>query len=141
MISVWPNSTGCPSFTIIFFTVPSEVEGMWFIVFIASTIIIVWPFLTLSPTFTKGLPPGSGAKYAVPIIGDFIRLPSASDCSERTALLEETNLSDTFCPTKFLLALETFIFLSPSWYSSSVRLNSDKSVSYTHLTLPTKRIV
>ena len=38
-----PNSTGCASSTRICFTVPDFVEGMLFIVFIASMIRIVWP--------------------------------------------------------------------------------------------------
>src|SRR5262245_623143 len=39
-------------------------------VFIASTINSVSPVLTLLPTSMNGLPPGSGAAYAVPTIGD-----------------------------------------------------------------------
>ena len=42
--------------------VPSTDEGTWFIVFIASTIITVSPFLIFFPTATKGFAPGSGAK-------------------------------------------------------------------------------
>ena len=62
IIKVCPNSTGWPSTTKTFFTTPSEVEGTWFIVFIASTIITVWPFFILSPTSTNFFAPGSGAR-------------------------------------------------------------------------------
>ena len=51
-----------------------SVEGTWFIVFIASTIITVWPFFILSPTLINFLAPGSGARYIVPIIGDLTLL-------------------------------------------------------------------
>ena len=53
--------------------------GTWFIVFIASTIIIVSPFLIFFPISTNFLAPGSGAKYAVPIIGLLIDLVSSID--------------------------------------------------------------
>ena len=69
MIKVCPNSTGWPSSTQISFTVPSAVEGTWFIVFIASTIITVSPFLIFWPSSTNFFAPGSGEWYAVPIIG------------------------------------------------------------------------
>ena len=42
--------------------VPSTVDGTWFIVFIASTIITVSPFLIFLPTSTNFLPPGSAAR-------------------------------------------------------------------------------
>ena len=53
MMIVCPNSTGWPSSTQISLTVPSTVEGTWFIVFIASTIITVSPFLIFFPTSTN----------------------------------------------------------------------------------------
>ena len=48
-------------------------------VFIASTIITVSPFLIFRPFSANFLPPGSGAKYAVPIIGELIFVPFISD--------------------------------------------------------------
>ena len=56
-----PNSTGSPSPIRMRVTVPARGEGIWFIVFIASTIIRVCPSATLSPTETKLGDPGSGA--------------------------------------------------------------------------------
>ena len=43
-------------------TVPDRGAGIWFMVFIASTIIRVCPSDTLSPTLTKLVAPGSGDK-------------------------------------------------------------------------------
>jgi len=43
-------------------TVPARVEGIWFIVFIASMMISVSPTFTLLPTSTNGLAPGSDAR-------------------------------------------------------------------------------
>src|SRR6202042_1908484 len=65
-----PNSTGWPSSTRICVTVPARVEGIWFIVFIASMIKSVCPTATLLPTSMNGLAPGSEAQYAVPTIGE-----------------------------------------------------------------------
>ena len=73
-----PNSTGSPSLTKILPTVPFSVEGTWFIVFIASTIIIVCPFFTFCPSSTNFFEPGSGDKYAVPTIGDVTFVPLVS---------------------------------------------------------------
>ena len=73
---VCPYSTGWPSSTQTFLTVPAIGDGTWFIVFIASTIIIVSPLLIFFPTSTNFFPPGSGAKYAVPIIGDGTLVPT-----------------------------------------------------------------
>ena len=129
MIIVCPNSTVCPSLTQTSLTTPSADEGTWFIVFIASTIITVWPFFILSPIFTNFFAPGSGAKYAVPIIGDFTLVPSWSFLSDKTLLLEETTALVTPFSDKALFALETLIFLSPSWYSISVILNSLKQLT------------
>ena len=49
MIGV-PYSTGVPSWTSTRLTMPENGEGMWFIVFIASTMTKVSPSLTASPT-------------------------------------------------------------------------------------------
>src|SRR4029450_3037255 len=49
---------------------PPRGAGIWFMGFIASTINSVSPILTLLPTSMNGLPPGSGAAYAVPTIGE-----------------------------------------------------------------------
>ena len=43
-------------------TVPACGAGIGFITFIASMISRVWPFLTLSPTLTKGVGPGLGGE-------------------------------------------------------------------------------
>ena len=51
---------------------------------------MVWPFLILSPTSTNFFAPGSGDKYAVPIIGDLILILSESSVSFRTALVGDT---------------------------------------------------
>src|SRR6476660_9515708 len=65
-----PNSTGCPSSNKIWITVPPRGAGIWFMVFIASTMSSVSPALTLLPISMKGLPPGSPAASAVPTIGE-----------------------------------------------------------------------
>src|SRR5581483_2202897 len=52
IISGSPYSTGWASSTMICFTVPARGAGIWFIVFIASTMRTVWPSLTRSPTST-----------------------------------------------------------------------------------------
>src|SRR5271166_491793 len=57
-----PNSTGWPSSTRIWITVPARGVGIWFMVFIASMIKSVSPTRTLLPTSTNGLAPGSGAR-------------------------------------------------------------------------------
>ena len=57
-----PNSTGWPSSTRIWVTVPARGDGIWFIVFIASMISRVWPTDTLLPTSMNGLAPGSEAQ-------------------------------------------------------------------------------
>ena len=62
IISGSPYSTGWPSSTMILVTLPERVDGIWFIVFIASTIRRVCPSRTVSPTSTKGFPPGSAAR-------------------------------------------------------------------------------
>jgi hypothetical protein len=41
-------------------TVPARGAGMWFMVFIASTISSVWPSLTVLPTLDERGAPGSG---------------------------------------------------------------------------------
>src|SRR5262245_26341075 len=65
-----PNSTGCASPTRICVTVPERGAGIWFMVFIASTISSVSPATTLLPTSTNGIAPGSGPRYAVPTMGE-----------------------------------------------------------------------
>ena len=42
--------------------VPALGAGMWFIVFMASMISTVWPSVTVAPTVTKGVAPGSAAR-------------------------------------------------------------------------------
>ena len=49
-----------------------------FITFIASTISRVSPALTVSPTSTKALAPGSGDMKAVPTIGDLTGVPATA---------------------------------------------------------------
>ena len=44
----------------------------------------------MSPTFTNFFAPGSGAKYAVPIIGDLTLIPSLSSLFFNTDLFGET---------------------------------------------------
>ena len=70
IMSGWPNSTGEASSIRIAVTVPERGAGIWFIVFMASIIRIVWPSLTFDPISTNALAPGAGEKYAVPTIGD-----------------------------------------------------------------------
>ena len=41
-----------------------------FISFMASMMQMVWPLVTLSPSFTNGGSPGAGARYSVPAMGD-----------------------------------------------------------------------
>src|SRR5262249_37277003 len=62
IMSGWPYSTGWPSSTRIWITVPGRGAGIWFIVFIASIIISGSPVFTVVPTSTKGRAPGSGAR-------------------------------------------------------------------------------
>ena len=57
-----PYSTGWASSTRISLTVPARGAGIWFMVFMASMTITVWPAVTCSPTSTKGRAPGSGAR-------------------------------------------------------------------------------
>ena len=57
-----PNSTGWPLPTRMAVTTPALGAGMWFMVFIASMIRIVWPWVTRVPTSTKGGAPGSAAR-------------------------------------------------------------------------------
>ena len=65
---------------------PAAVIG--FITFIASTISKVSPALTAVPTSMKGLAPGSGARKAVPTIGDLIVVPliSSAACAPTSSL-------------------------------------------------------
>src|SRR3954447_26983357 len=65
-----PNLTGWPSSTRICVTVPARGDGIWFMVFIASMMTSVCPAVTLDPTSTKGLAPGSEAQYTVPTMGE-----------------------------------------------------------------------
>src|SRR6185312_10217642 len=58
--SGWPYSTGDASVTRMRDTVPDLCAGIWFIVFIASMMRMVWPSLTLAPTETNVALPGSG---------------------------------------------------------------------------------
>ena len=62
IMSGWPYSTGWPSSTRIWITVPGRGAGIWFIVFIASIIISGSPAFTTVPISTKGRAPGSGAR-------------------------------------------------------------------------------
>src|SRR5690606_25326481 len=57
-----PNSTGWESPRRISATAPSRGAWIGFIVFMASTISRVWPFLTLSPVLMKGSEPGAGGR-------------------------------------------------------------------------------
>src|SRR5262249_53311708 len=60
--SGWPYSTGEESVTRMREMVPDLCAGIWFIVFIASMMRMVWPSLTLAPTATNGALPGSGER-------------------------------------------------------------------------------
>ncbi len=60
IISGSPYSTGWPSSTRIAVTTPERGAEIWFMVFIASTIITVWPALTVSPIAQNGFEPGAG---------------------------------------------------------------------------------
>ena len=104
------------------FTIPSVVAGIWFIVFIASIIIIVWPFFILSPIWINCFAPGSAARYAVPIIGDLTPIPSSSFDSA----LFNVIVSESLPAAEIFVPLETLILVSPLWYSYSVNLNSSK---------------
>lgn len=57
-----PSSTESPLLTLISATFPSLLALMLFSIFIASRMMIVWPFLTVSPAFTlmSRMTPGSG---------------------------------------------------------------------------------
>ena len=57
-----PYSTGWPFSTRILVTVPARGAGMAFMVFMASTIRIVWPSRTVEPTSTNAGAPGSGQR-------------------------------------------------------------------------------
>ena len=57
-------------------------------------------------------------------MGDVIRIPFSE--LFRTALLLEIIVSDTLLAEEDFDALDTFILVSPFWYSSSVNLNSSK---------------
>src|SRR5690606_14081347 len=57
-----PYSTGEASETRMRVTLPDLCAGIWFMVFIASTMRTVSPSETLAPTSMKGLAPGSGAR-------------------------------------------------------------------------------
>ena len=65
----------------------------------------------MSPTDTNFLAPGSGAKYAVPIIGDFILTPSCSLLFDKTLFVGETTADALPASKDPLEAFETFIFL------------------------------
>src|SRR4051812_36426847 len=65
--------------------VPDLCAGIWFIVFIASMMRMVWPSLTLLPTVTNTGLPGSGERYAVPTIGE-VRVPGLEARSSAVAL-------------------------------------------------------
>ena len=52
------------------FTIPDYGAGIWFIVFIASTINNVSPSEILAPIEINAGAPGSGCIYTVPTIGD-----------------------------------------------------------------------
>ncbi len=62
IISGSSNSTGSPLPTRICLTVPACGAGIWFMVFMASMIMMVWPALTCEPTCTNGAAPGEGEK-------------------------------------------------------------------------------
>ena len=66
MISGVPNSTGVPSSTNIRATLPDFGAGIWFIVFMASTIRIVCPSVILSPIEINGSEPGFSLKINSP---------------------------------------------------------------------------
>jgi hypothetical protein len=83
--SGWSNSTGWPSLTMIFLTTPPAGAVIGFITFIASTISSVSPALTVSPTSTNALAPGSGERKAVPTIGDLIVSPAISSAAASPA--------------------------------------------------------
>ena len=80
---------------------------------------MVCPFFIFCPTSTNFFPPGSGARYAVPTIGEVIFVPSLSiiSCFFFTSLgaTEET-----------FIDRDTFTFVVPSPYSISLRPNSFK---------------
>ena len=57
-----PNSTGCPFSKKIAVTVPERGAGIWFMVFIASMMRSVSPWLTRLPTSMKGGEDGSGER-------------------------------------------------------------------------------
>src|SRR5690349_7693633 len=78
--SGWPYSTGDASSTRMRVTVPDLWAGIWFIVFIASMMRMVWPSLTRVPTAAKTGLPGSGERYAVPTMGE-VRVPGLDDRS------------------------------------------------------------
>ena len=59
IISGSPYSTGWPSSNRICVTVPARGAGIWFMVFIASTISSVSPAFTTLPMSTNGFAPGS----------------------------------------------------------------------------------
>ena len=62
MKSDWPNSTGWPFSTQTSLTVPSMSASTSLRSFMASMMQTTWPFLTVSPTLTKGSAPGEGAR-------------------------------------------------------------------------------
>ena len=107
MTITWSNSTGWPSFTHISLTTPSDGEGMWFIVFIASTIIRVSPFFIFFPISINFFPPGSGARYAVPIIGEVTLLPDETSLSLLFSFEETSTLGIFSIEATEVAALET----------------------------------
>src|SRR4051812_43808348 len=76
--SGWSNSTGWPSLTSSFLTIPPSGAVIGFMTFIASTISRVSPALTASPGSTNALASGCGDKNAVPTMGDLMVVPATS---------------------------------------------------------------
>ena len=87
---------------------------------------MVSPFLIFFPTSTNFLAPGSGAWYAVPMIGDVISVPEF--ILDSLLAISFFIAGETEAVTGWLLLdtlfFETLILVSFSVISISVRLNS-----------------
>ena len=80
---------------------------------------MVWPFFIFCPTSTNFLAPGSGARYAVPTIGEvtFVPLLAITSCFFLASLGDIPDIVEV------LIVRETFTLVEPSPYSISLRLN------------------
>src|ERR1700685_1747597 len=96
IISGWPYSTGWPSPTRTWITVPERGAGIWFIVFIASMMSSGSPGFTWPPTSTKGRAPRAGRLRRV----DFRRGRGGRDAPWRLCRPQPRTCRTKICRTE-----------------------------------------